>query len=38
MTNRRMTLLQDSGPGGKLNTDLEGRDDRADGAAIFAGI
>ena len=37
MTNRRMTLLQDSGPGGKLN-DLEGRDDRADEAAIFAGI
>ena len=25
-------------PGGKLNTDLEGRDDKADEAAIFAGI
>ena len=34
----RVTLLPDPGPGGKLNTDLEGRDDKADEAAIFAGI
>ena len=33
-----LTLLPDPGPGGKLNTDLEGRDDKADEAAIFAGI
>ena len=33
-----VTLLPDPGPGGKLNTDLEGRDDKADEAAIFAGI
>ena len=33
-----LTLLLDPGPGGKLNTDLEGRDDKADEAAIFAGI
>ena len=30
-----MTLLPDPGPGGKLNTDLEGRDDKADEAAIL---
>ena len=35
---RELTLLPDPGPGGKLNTDLEGRDDKADEAAIFAGI
>ena len=35
---RLVTLLPDPGPGGKLNTDLEGRDDKADEAAIFAGI
>ena len=35
---KEMTLLPDPGPGGKLNTDLEGRDDKADEAAIFAGI
>ena len=35
---RQLTLLPDPGPGGKLNTDLEGRDDKADEAAIFAGI
>ena len=29
-----MTLLPDPGPGGKLTTDLEGRDDKADDAAI----
>ena len=34
----KVTLLPDPGPGGKLNTDLEGRDDKADEAAIFAGI
>ena len=28
-----MRLLPDPGPGGKLNTDLEGRDDKADEAA-----
>ena len=33
-----LTLLPDPGPGGKLNTDLEGRDDKADEAAIFAVI
>ena len=33
-----VTLLLDPGPGGKLNTDLEGRDDKAAEAAIFAGI
>ena len=33
-----VTLLPDPGPGGKLNTELEGRDDKADEAAIFAGI
>ena len=33
-----VTLLPDSGPGGKLNTALEGRDDKADEAVIFAGI
>ena len=33
-----LTLLPDPGPGGKLNTDLEGRDDKADEATIFAGI
>ena len=32
-----LTLLPDPGPGGKLTTDLEGRDDKADEAAIFAG-
>ena len=31
-------LLPDPGPGGKLNTDLEGRDDKADEAPIFAGM
>ena len=35
---RLVTLLPDPGPGGKLNTDLKGRDDKADEAAIFAGI
>ncbi len=34
----KLTLLPDPGPGGKLTTDLEGRDDKADEAAIFAGI
>ena len=29
-----VTLLPDPGPGGKLNTDLEGRDDKADEAAM----
>ena len=38
MTALTMTLLPDPGPGGKLNTDLEGRDDKAEEAAIFAGI
>ena len=33
-----LTLLPDPGPGGKLTTDLEGRDNKADEAAIFAGI
>ena len=33
-----LTLLPDPGPGGKLNTDLEGGDDKAEEAAIFAGI
>ena len=33
-----LTLLPDPGPRGKLTTDLEGRDDKADEAAIFAGI
>ena len=33
-----LRLLPDPGPGGKLNTDLGGRDDKADEAAIFAGI
>ena len=33
-----LTLLPDPGPGGKLNTALEGRDDKADEAVIFAGI
>ena len=33
-----LTLLLDPGPGGKLNTDLEGQDDKADEAAVFAGI
>ena len=31
-----MTLLPDPGPDGKLNTDLEGQDDKADEAAVFA--
>ena len=31
-------LLPDPGPGGKLNADLEGRDGKADEAAIFTGI
>ena len=33
-----VTLLPDPGPGGELNTGLEGQDDKADEAAIFAGI
>ena len=33
-TKGHLTLLPDPGPGGKLNTDLEGRDDKADEAAI----
>ena len=36
--NAHVTLLPGAGPGGKLNTDLEGRDDKADEAVIFAGI
>ena len=35
---QKVTLLPDSGQGGKLSADLEGRDDKADEAAIFAGI
>ncbi len=34
----KLTLLPDPGPGGKLNTDLEGQDDKADEAAILAVI
>ena len=33
-----LTLLPDPGAGGKLKSDLEGRDDKADEAAIFPGI
>ena len=33
-----LRLLPDPGPGAKLNAALEGRDDKADEAAIFAGI
>ena len=33
----RVTLLPDSGPVGKVPTDLEGSDDEADEAAVFAG-
>jgi hypothetical protein len=33
-----MTLLPDSGPVGKVPTDLEGCDDEADEAAVFAGV
>lgn len=35
---RRVTLLPDSGPVGKVPTDLEGCDDEADEAAVFAGV
>ena len=31
-----LTLLPDPGPGGKLNADLEGRDDKADAPGRFA--
>ncbi len=34
----QLTLLPDPGPGGKLDPELEGRDDETDKAAIFAGI
>ena len=34
----QLTLLPDPGPDGKLNTDLEGQDDKADEAAVFSGI
>jgi len=34
----RLTLLPDSGPVGKVPTDLEGCDDEADEAAVFAGV
>ena len=33
-----LTLLPNPGPGGNLDTDLEGRDDETDEAAVFAGI
>jgi hypothetical protein len=33
-----LTLLPDSGPVGKVPTDLEGCDDEADEAAVFAGV
>src|SRR5512132_1770641 len=33
-----LTLLPDPGPVGKVPTDLEGRDDAADEAAVFAGV
>jgi hypothetical protein len=34
----RLTLLPNSGPVGKVPTDLEGCDDEADEAAVFAGV
>ena len=34
----QVTLLPDSGPVGKVPTDLEGCDDEADEAAVFAGV
>ena len=33
-----LTLVPDSGPAGKVPTDLEGCDDEADEAAVFAGV
>ena len=33
-----MTLLPNSGPVGKVPTDLEGCDDEAEEEAVFAGI
>ena len=36
VSSHTLTLLPDPGPGGKLNTDLEGRDDKAEnGGAII---
>jgi hypothetical protein len=34
----RVTLLPDPGPGGKVDADLEGRDDEADEATVYAGV
>jgi hypothetical protein len=37
-TSQTLTLLPDPGPVGKVPTDLEGCDDEADEAAVFAGV